>query len=336
MSLSQTINNGHLTEREAAERAERRRRLGTLYRRYGILAILAVEMLLWTILSPAFLTPSNMINVLRQASFVGVVAAGQTFVILTAGIDLSVGGVVAFGGMMAAMAMESGSSAMIGAFAALATGIGIGYINGFVSTKMKIPAFITTLAMMTMLKAVALLLRGGSPIAIRNTQYVQFGQGYIGSIPIPVVVLALTYLIGHWILWNTKFGQHIYAVGGNEAAARLAGIRVARVISLMYVICGGLAGLAAVMISGRLETGTPLAGTNLELDCIAAVIVGGTSLFGGQGTMWGTLAGVMIISFMRNGLTLVGVSGFWQQFATGAIILGAVLLDHFVSARDRQ
>jgi ribose/xylose/arabinose/galactoside ABC-type transport system permease subunit len=150
------------------------------------------------------------------------------------------------------------------------------------------------------------------------------------------VILFVTYLVGHWVLSNTKFGQHVYAVGGSEAAARLAGIRASRLISIMYLISGGLAGLSAVMISARLETGTPLAGTNLELEAIAAVIVGGTSLFGGLGTMWGTLAGVMIISFLRNGLTLVGVSGFWQQLATGAVILLAVLLDHFVIARNRQ
>jgi ribose/xylose/arabinose/galactoside ABC-type transport system permease subunit len=336
MGLPNASTNGSLAEGDASERAERRQQLGAFYRRYGIIVILLLEMLLWTIMSPVFLTPSNMINVARQASFVGVVAAGMTFVILTAGIDLSVGGVVAFGGMMAALAMEQGSGAYVGALAALITGLVIGYINGFLSTKMQVPAFITTIAMMTMLKAGSLLLRGGSPIAIRNDTFVSFGQGYIGPIPMPVVILFLTYIVGHWILSNTKFGQHVYAVGGNEAAARLAGIRADRLIAAMYVISGGLAGLSAIMISARLETGTPLAGTNLELDAIAAVIVGGTSLFGGLGTMGGTFAGVMIISFLRNGLTLVNVSGFWQQLATGAVILLAVLLDHFIIARNRQ
>lgn len=304
-----------------------------LLARYGILVILGLEILIWSLLSPAFLTESNMTNVARQAAVIGIVAVGMTFVILTAGIDLSVGSLLGFAGIVSAWAMQEVAAAgAFGVLVAVGVGTGSGLFVGFIVAKLEIPAFITTLAMLAILKSGTLLLNDGEPIGIDSELYRTLGTEQLGSIPVPVIVMAAAYLVGHWALSSTRFGRHVYAIGGNPQAARSAGIRVDRHLIAVYVITGALVGVGAVLAAGRLGTATPLTGDGLELDVIAAVIIGGTSLFGGIGTLWGTLAGVLIIAFLRNGLTLMDVSGFWQLFATGTAVLAAVLLDRWLRA----
>lgn len=307
--------------------------IGEIARRYGIVGVLLLEMAILTFLSPAFLTEANLLNVARQAAPIGIIAVGLTFVILTAGIDLSVGSLVAFAGIIAAGAMERVDSGLFGVMVAILVGLGSGLFAGFVIAKLRVPPFIVTLAMLAMLQGATLLYRNGAPVVIDNELFREFGSGYVGPVPIPVILLVGTYLVGHWVLSSTKFGRHVYAIGGNETAARFAGIRVDRYIVGVYVISGLLASLGAVTLAGRLGTATPLTGQGLELEVIAAVIVGGTSLYGGVGTLWGTFAGVLIIAFLSNGLTLMDVSGFWQQFATGAVVLVAVLVDRLIYAR---
>lgn len=337
--MSHLTNRGY-TESSASPSAEseggfssRGLRVGEVARRYGIVGVLLLEMAILTFLSPAFLTEANLTNVARQAAVIGIVAVGMTFVILTAGIDLSVGSLVAFAGIIAASAMQQVSSGLIGVVVAMSVGLISGLFSGIVIAKLRVPPFIVTLSMLAMLRGATLLYRNGAPIGINNESFLGLGAGYLGAVPIPVILLVSTYLIGHYVLSSTKFGRHIYAIGGNETAARLSGIRVDRHIIGVYVISGFLAGLGAVIISGRLGTATPTIGQNLELDVIAAVIVGGTSLYGGIGTLWGTFAGVMIIAVLQNGLTLMNVSGFWQLFATGAVVLAAVLIDRLIYAK---
>ena len=313
--------------------SEWRSKIGEIVRRYGLVGILLLEIAVLSLLSPDFLTVSNFTNVARQATLIGVLGVGLTFVILTAGIDLSVGSLVAFAGIVAASAMNWVDSSIVGILVALGVGLGSGLFSGFTVAKLQITPLIVTLAMLSMLRGAALLYREGSPIIINNEAFRQLGSGFLGPVPIPVILLMGTYLIGHWVLSSTKFGRHIYAIGGNQTAARFAGIRVDRYIISVYAISGLLAGLGAVVLLGRLGTATPLAGEMLELNVIAAVIVGGTSLFGGVGTMWGTLTGVFIIAFLSNGLTLINVSGFWQTFATGAVLLVAVIIDRWVYGR---
>lgn len=312
---------------------EWRLKMGGIARRYGLVGILLIEIVALSLLTPDFFTVSNLTNVARQATLIGVLAVGLTFVILTAGIDLSVGSLVAFAGIVAASAMNWIDSGLIGILVALGVGLASGLFSGFTVAKLQITPLIVTLAMLSMLRGAALLYRDGAPVAISNDFFRQLGSGFLGPVPIPVILLVGTYLVGHWVLSSTTFGRHVYAIGGNQTAARFAGIRVDRYIISVYAVSGLLAGLGAVVISGRLGTATPLIGETLELNVIAAVIVGGTSLFGGVGTMWGTLTGVFIIALLNNGLTLLNVSAFWQTFATGAVLLAAVIMDRWVYGR---
>jgi ribose/xylose/arabinose/galactoside ABC-type transport system permease subunit len=276
---------------------------------------------------------SNFTNVARQASLVGIVAVGMTFVMLTAGIDLSVGSLTALGGILAAGVMTQVDNALLGIVIALGAGLGSGFFAGLMITRLKVPPFIATLAMLQMWLALTLLFNNGGPIPVDNPAFEWFGVGYIGPLPVPVVLMALVYFVGHVVLTSTKFGRRTYAVGANLDAAEYAGINVNRQIWSLYIISGFLAGVGAILITGRLGTATPLAGQDLALDVVAATVVGGTSLFGGEGTLVGTLAGVLIIAFLKNGLTLIAVSQFWQQLVIGLVILLAVIVDRQLRSR---
>lgn len=299
----------------------------------AIWLVLFVEMATWTLLSPDFLSISNFTNVARQASLVGIVAVGMTFVMLTAGIDLSVGSLTALAGILAAGVMTQVNSAFVGVAVALAVGVLSGVFAGLAITRFRVPPFIVTLAMLQMWSALTLLFNNGGPIPIYNDAFEWFGVGYIGPVPVPVVLMAVVYVVGGIVLGSTKFGRRTYAVGANLAAAEYAGIAVKRQIWSVYIISGFLTGIGAILIAGRLGTATPLAGQGLELDVIAATVIGGTSLFGGEGTLLGTLAGVLIIAFLRNGLTLIAVSQFWQQLVIGLVILLAVTIDRQLRSR---
>jgi ribose/xylose/arabinose/galactoside ABC-type transport system permease subunit len=297
--------------------------------------VLLSEVVLWSFLSPVFLTPTNFISIARAAAAVGVLAVGQTFVILTAGIDLSVGSLVSLAGMMMATTLDYTNGALIGITVTLGFCALSGLFAGTLIARLRIPAFITTLALLNVYIALSQLWNNGAPLPVRDPFIVFIGSGYIGPIPVPVLIMALTFLLGAWVLSQTTFGRHVYAIGGNVAAARLAGIRVSRTLITVYVLSAVLAGIAAIMYDGRLATASPLTGVGLELKVVAAVIVGGTSLFGGRGRLWDTFLGVMILTVLTNGLTLVGISGFWQTFATGCALLLAVGLSGGVSLKRR-
>ncbi|MFF0094886.1 ABC transporter permease [Streptomyces canus] len=309
---------------------------GNRYRDYALVAVFTAEVLFWTLQSPAFLTLNNLLNIARQASTIGIMAVGMTYVILIAGIDLSVGSLVSFTGMLIASTLI-GTDSLIAALAvALGFGAVSGLFSGYLVSRLHVPAFIATLSLMQVYLAGAQLWNDGGPLSVTNSAVLMLGSGYIGPVPVPVVVFAVILLCGHWALSQSIFGRHVYAIGGNPEAARLAGIPVRRVTLTVYALSGALAGLAALLFVGRLATASPLTGTGLELQVIAAVIVGGCSLFGGKGNLRDTLLGVLVLTMLQNGLTLVGVSGFWQNFATGVAVLLAVLLSGDVLAKMRK
>ena len=277
------------------------------------------------ILSPNFLTPSNFLNVLRQVSVNGVIAVGETLVILTGGIDLSVGSGVGLAGVLVANLAPWGPVVAMGA--ALGSGLLAGLANGLIVTKLRVAPFIATLGMMAILRGADFVISNG--YSLSGTPYlVQFvGQGTIAGIPMLVIVMLAAIGIAYYLLHYTVFGRHIYAVGGNEEGARLAGVRVQRTKIWVYVISGLAMAIAGMMLAGRMNTGEPNAGTGYELDCIAAVVIGGTSLFGGQGTIVGTLLGALVLGVVNNGMNILNVSVYWQQVVKGLIIVAAVVVD---------
>jgi ribose transport system permease protein len=298
---------------------------------YGMLLILLIVAATFSVLSSNFLTSSNLINIFRQVSIVGIIAVGQTLVILTAGIDLSVGSIVGLSGAISASVTMNTGNAFFGIVAGLLTGAVIGLINGVLVSYCKLTPFIVTLATMTGVSGITLVYTNGNPIAISNSVYKFIGQGYIGPIPFPVVLLVLIYVLFFFILRKTVHGHYIYSIGGNEKASILAGIPVRKHKMIVYTVSGLLAGLAAIILSARLSAATPVAGKGYELDAIAAVILGGTSLFGGKGGVGGTLVGVLLLGVLTSGMNLINVSPFYQDVVKGAIVLAAVLLDRMIN-----
>lgn len=299
-----------------------------IFRKYGLLLVLLLAVLILSLISDSFLTVNNLMNVLRQVSINGILAVGMTLVILTAGIDLSIGSLMAVSAVIAASIIaQSPDAVMLALLAGIAASSLLGGVTGTMSAKLNVAPFIATLAMMTVARGIALLYTNGRPITIDSAAFKFLGQGYIGPVPVPVVIFALVTAIVSFILYKTKFGRYIYAVGGNENAANVSGIRVGRVKIWVYIINGALAGLAGILLASRISSGQPNSGLGYELDAIAAVVIGGTSLFGGRGTMLGTIVGVLIIGVINNGLNLLNVSSYWQQIIKGLIIAGAVILD---------
>jgi len=292
-------------------------------RQYGILIGLIGLVTVFSILSERFLTISNMLIVMRQTSIVAYLAVGMSFVILGAGIDLSVGSVLAFSGAVAAGVMQNGG-VFLGILAGLAVGAGLGAFNGIVVTKLKIPAFIATLAMMAMARGGTLVYTGGRPITGLPSSFAFLGRGYIGDIPFPVILMLAIFVLAYIILKLTRFGRYVYASGGNINAARASGIKVDNVIISNFTISGFLSGLTGIVLASRLNSAQPTAGSGYELDAIAAVVLGGTNLFGGEGELWGTLVGAFIMGFLNNGLNMLNVSSFYQQVVKGIVILIAV------------
>jgi ribose transport system permease protein len=294
---------------------------------YAIFIALAIECAVLAGATGTFLGTGNLMNVLRQNAFTAILAAGMTFVILTAGIDLSVGSVVGLSGMLCADVMARGHGIPAGVAAGLLVGLTIGTLNGLVITRVRIPAFVVTLAMMMVARGAALKYTGARTIAGLPPAFGLL-SGNLASVAIMAVVFALSWVA----LMRTPFGRHVYAVGGNEDAAWLSGVRVARVRMAVYMLCGATAGLAGVLVAARLHVGYPRAGEFSELDAIAAVVVGGTSLFGGRGSIWGTLAGVFFIGILNNGLNLFNVSPYDQMVVKGGVLLVAASLDRWRSS----
>lgn len=278
--------------------------------------------------SDVFLSWPNVRNILLQSAMLGVVSVGMTFVILTGGIDLSVGSVLSFCSVAAAMMFDNGQGYPLPVvlFTTLALGTAIGAINGGIIVWRGVAPFIVTLAMMAIAVGGALTIADGRPIGGIQGTYAWLGAGRIGPVPVPVVIMIVTFLIGAFVLRLTPYGRSIYAIGGNEQAARLSGIAVSRVKLIAYSISGFCAALGAIIFTARVTVGDPWAGRNLELDAIAAVVIGGTSLFGGIGTIWGTFLGLLIISMINNLLNLMNVSPYSQGIAKGLIILIAITL----------
>lgn len=322
--------------------------VGGFLRKYAIVFIfLAMFIGMW-FLSDAFLQPRNLLNIVRQISVMGLIAIGVTMVIITTGIDLSSGSVLALAAVVAASLAQSTDWAsakypgldlpvIVPILAALAIGAVCGSINGWLIARFKIPAFIATLGMMTIARGFALIY-SDRPVSGLTDTYNFIGQGELLKIlpipdqpplgiPIPIIILAVVAVGAHIMLNSTRFGRHIYAIGGNEQAARISGLNVGRIKIGVYMIAGLLSGLAGLVLSSRIGSGQPGLGVGYELDAIAAAVIGGTSLSGGIGTIWGTIVGALIIGVLNNGLDLLNVSAYWQTIVKGSIIVIAVIID---------
>ena len=286
------------------------------------------------ITSGSFLTQHNIFNVLRQISTNLFIACGMTMVIILGGIDLSAGSTVALSGVIAAGAVvRHGAPIPVAILVGLCVGVVVGAFNGGIISMTTIPPFIVTLATMNIARGFAYVYTGGSPVRVVTSEWQFIGAGRVGAVPVPVIILVFILLITAIIMYRTKLGRHIYAVGGNAQAAKFSGISVVKVKFLVYTYSGLMAGLAGVVLASRMFSGQPTAGDGAELDAIAAVVVGGTSMSGGIGRIGGTIIGGLIIGVLNNGLNLLGVSSFWQHVVKGIVILLAVFIDYFRSRR---
>ena len=295
--------------------------------KYGIVLIFIAMCILMATLSPSFLKVRNLVNVVRQISVIGIVAMGVTMVIITTGIDLSSGSVIALVSVAVATFAHPGDSIFIAILLGLAVGALAGCINGTISAKGKIPPFISTLGMMTVARGLALLFSDGRPIGNLSDSFTFIGKGDIFGVPVPIIIFIIVGFISHFLLSSTKFGNYTYAIGGNEQAARICGINVDKYKIMIFTYAGLLSGLAGIILTARISAGQPSMGVGYELDAIASAVIGGTSLNGGIGTIGGTVVGALIIGVLNNGLDLLNVSSYWQQILKGMIIVSAVLLD---------
>jgi len=303
-----------------------KRQLGTLL---GLFALIAM---FW-ILTPYFLTISNLLNIAQQTAINAIIAIGLTFVIISGGIDLSVGSVLAFAGVVTAGALNSGVPMIIAVMIGMLVGFLCGAVNGVLIGWGHLPPFISTLGMMSIARGAALLFTNGRPISGFSSGFRTFAEGHLLFIPLPVIIMILLYILGHFVLTHTKLGRYTYAIGGNEEAAILSGIHVKLNKLFIYGISGMLSGVAAILLTARLNSAQPIAGIMYELDAIAAAVIGGTSLMGGEGVLIGTLIGAFIMGVLRNGLNILGVSSFIQQTIIGAVIITAVLIDMMLKKR---
>ncbi len=297
-----------------------------IYAKYGFLIILLVMVIASSILSPAFLSVRNISNILRQMSITTIIAFGTTMVIIAGMIDLSSGSVAALTGVLGTSIYVMTGSIWLGLLTGLLSGALVGFVNGFFITYFSLPPFIVTLAMMTGARGLVLLYTNGFPI-INIGDFTVLGQGRILGIPVPILIMLFVMLIAMVLVKRTRFGRYIYAIGGNENAATASGVNVNGIKIITFVIAGTLVGLAGVILMSRINSGQPAAGLNFELDAITAVVIGGTSLSGGVGTILGTLVGGLIVGILNNILNLTNVSPYWQQILKGVVIVVAVIMD---------
>lgn len=306
----------------------------TILSDYGFLVILLVMVTISYLLEPAFLTPRNLMNVFRQMSITTIIAFGTTLVIIAGMIDLSTGSLAALTGVVGTMVYVATGSIILGLLAGLAVGAAVGLLSGSLITKFDLPPFIVTLAMMTGARGMALLITGGKPI-INIGDFTALGQGYLFGIPVPVIIMFAVFFVMLLILKRTKLGRYTYAIGGNQEAAIASGINVKKVKIILFIIAGLCTGLAGVLLMSRINSGQPSAGLMYELDAITAVVVGGTSLAGGVGSMLGTLVGGLIVAILQNILNLTNVSPYWQQILKGVVIVLAVILDIVTKSKKK-
>jgi ribose/xylose/arabinose/galactoside ABC-type transport system permease subunit len=297
-----------------------------LLQRYGLVLSFLALCIVLTLLSDRFLTVGNIVNVLRQSTINGIIAIGMTFVILIAGIDLSVGAVLALATVVTADLMQDGMAVPLALAIGLGLGALLGVINGLIITKARVPPFIATLGMMTVARGLALTYTEGRPITGLPDSFRFLGTGSLGPIPMPILIAGVAFIAAYFLLNRMRAGEYIYAIGNNPIAARYAGINVHRYVIFVYAAAGFLSALAGMILTARLNSAQPTAGLGYEFDAIAAVVVGGTSFAGGQGGLGGTLLGVLVIAVLNNGLNLLNVSSFYQPVVTGIVIALALLL----------
>jgi inositol transport system permease protein len=308
-------------------------------RKYGIVIVLFLMIILLSIVRPAFISPTNLFNVLTQSCIFGIMALGMTFVIISKGIDLSVGSVLAFSGVVAASFGQISDATekyfpnmpvlpvVVPILLALGIGAACGFVNGFLIAKTKIPAFIATLGMQTAARGFALIYTSGRPVSNLVPSLTALGGRLFNVVPVPVIIFFVMIVISHILLNKTRFGKNTYAIGGNITAAEVSGVNVSKYLILIYTFCGLLAGLAAIVFAGRVGSVHPGAADGYELTAIASTTIGGTSHSGGIGTIIGAFVGAMVLAVLRNGFTLLGVNAYWQKVAEGVIIVVAVIID---------
>lgn len=304
-------------------------KMSEIIEKLGPLIALVFLVLIITILNPSFLSVNNLMNLLRQVSVNGFIAFGMTFVILTGGIDLSVGSTLALSGAITASFIADGFNPLVAMAIGILTGAILGAINGVLISKGGMAPFISTLATMTIYRGATLVFTDGNPITgIGDSNLFNFiGRGYLLGIPFPVILMFICYILLFVLLHQTTFGRKTYAIGGNEKAAKIAGVKIDKIKILIYTISGVMASISGIILTSRLNSAQPTAGNAFEMDAIAAVVLGGTSLSGGRGRIFGTLVGALIIGTLNNGLNLLGVSSFYQQIVKGLVIVVAVLMD---------
>lgn len=330
-----TVDTEQRPDAASAKKSKSDSRLLPFLKEYAIAWVLLALILIGYIATPDFLTLPNAVIILRQTALVGIVAVGMTFVILTSGIDLSVGSIVGLSAVLVSWCVINGYGVFVSVVVGLLMGAVIGALNGFGVVFAKVPPFVMTLGMMTMARGLALTISNGrpQPLGAEADSFRWLGAGDVLGIPVPVVLFVVVVAVAGFTLRYTAFGRSVYAVGDNSEAARLSGIKVRTTTLLVYVIAGLLAGLTGAIYVSRLTVGEPNAGLMLELDAIAVVVIGGTSLFGGQGRIWGTVVGAFIVTILANILDLLAVSPFTQEIVKGAIVVTAVVLERLQNRR---
>lgn len=313
--------------KNTGEASAKKMNIGNLLGKYGVYIALLILFVVMSLASSNFLTVTNLFNILKQNAVYGVLAVGMTFVIVTGGIDLSVGAIVALAACFAAKLAQSDTPVMIAILVGLLIGVACGAFSGFFVAYAGIPAFIATLASCTIARGIVFVFTDGRPITGVSDAYKYIGRGSWGPIPVMVVIYAIFLLAGTFLLKNTKYGRHVFAIGGNKRAALVSGVNVKFTEFMVYVICGFCAAFAGIMLSSRIQTGQPAGGEGYELDAITAAVIGGASLSGGKGSVFGSFIGILVVGILTNGLDLMGVSSYYQQIIKGAIILLAVLAD---------
>ena len=305
----------------------KKKELGSVLRNFALVFIIIAIIVVMSFVSPVFMTSKNIINIIRQISINCIIAVGMTFVILTGGIDLSVGSVVAITSVIVGSMLQGGSNWLVACIVVLLISLVFGAFNGFMIAYVGFQPFIATLATVTMGSGIALAYSDGKPFTISNESFLKIGQGYLGAIPIPIVLLVIVVAIGLIILKTTTFGRYVFAIGGNKNAAKLSGVRTRRVELMVYVISALCASIVGLILSARISSGQPTAGEGYELDAIAATAIGGTSMTGGVGSLTGTIFGFVLLGLMTNSMNLLNINSFYQEIVKGILIIIAVFLD---------
>lgn len=306
------------------------------YKKWGIYVLLLIEIIVFTLIAPGFMTWTNMMNVIRQVSMLGIVVTGVSIIMIGGGIDLSIGGQMATSGLIIAMlVINHGMNPFIASLIGIAVCVLMGAINGFLIVKLKIMDMVVTLGTMTILQGVAYLLTGGFAIFGMPENFKFIGQGYLGAVPVPVIIFLVIVLICSVVMDKTYFGRHIYALGGNKETARLAGINISKLKVLTYAIAGSLTGIASVIMLARTNSAQPAAGSTYAFDCMTASVLGGVSFAGGEGKIVGGVIGVIFIGILGNALVIMGISEYWQNVIKGIILILAVAMDNIQQKAKR-